>query len=158
VLIGHPLDGASAAAASPTVVPSFLPTDAPPDDKVADPAVIADRIVAVLKQTRTIAGQPRGKVEPVGVRVSVNMEVIGLRGQPLLLSWTVLQRSGNVPLPKEWRANNAGYVLQATSEHDTGNVDFWVPLPKAPGLYYISLTLTTKNGIRLTSVESQDFG
>ncbi len=89
--------------------------------------------------------------------MSVNLEVIGLRGQPLLLAWSLFQRSGKVPLPKEWRTTNAGYRLQATSEHDTGNVDFWIPLPKAPGLYYVSVTLAT-NGVRLTSAESQDFG
>ncbi|WP_132153062.1 hypothetical protein [Kribbella antiqua] len=120
------------------------------------PALAAKRVAAILKQTRTVRRHVDHKVEPLGVRVVVNIEILGMRGQPLLLSWSVLQRSGNVPLPDDWLSSIIGYRLQATSERDTGSVDFWVPLPKSPGVYFVSMTLTTA-GTPLTSAESKDF-
>lgn len=128
-----------------------------PNGEVVEPAVAAERILTVLKQTRTIGGRPGGKAEPLGLRVSVNLEVAGLRGEPLLLSWSVLQRSGNTALPKAWRSTNLGYRLQATSDRDTGNVDFWVPMPKARGQYYVGVVLST-NETRLAEAESPTFG
>lgn len=128
-----------------------------PNGEVVEPGVAAERILTVLKQTRTIGGRPGGKAEPVGLRISVNLEVVGLRGEPLFLSWSVLQRSGNTALPKAWRSTNLGYRLQATSDKDSGNVDFWVPMPKARGQYFVSIDLSTK-GSRLAAAESPDFG
>jgi len=93
----------------------------------------------------------------VGLRISVNLEVVGLRGEPLILSWSVLQRSGDTALPKAWRSTNLGYRLQATSDKDSGNVDFWVPMPKARGQYYVGVVLST-NEARLAEAESPDFG
>jgi hypothetical protein len=121
------------------------------------PAVAAERIVTVLKETRTVRRRADHKVEPLGMRVGVNVEVFGLRGQPLRLSWSVLQRSGSVPLPDPWLSSTVGYRLQPSSDRDTGTLDFWVPLPKASGQYYVSLILTS-NGTALTSAESKDFG
>jgi len=139
------------------ILPALLPTAVAPNGATVPPAEAASRIVAVLKETRTGGKQPDGKVEPLGMKISVNIEAIGLRGQPLRLSWSVLQRSGDVPLPDAWLRTNSSYHLEATTDRDTGTVDFWVPIPKAEGQYFVSLVLTA-NGTALTVAESKDFG
>jgi hypothetical protein len=130
---------------------------ADPQGHAVTPAVAAEQIVAVLKQTRTVSRRADDMVEPLGMRVGVNVEVFGLRGQKLLLSWSVLQRSGCVPLPDPWLSSNVGYRLQPSSDRDMGHYEFWIPVPKASGQYFVSLILTT-NGKALTAAESKDFG
>lgn len=45
----------------------------------------------------------------------------------------------------------------ATTEDDTGSLDVWVPLPVAPGPYFIRLILAS-DGARLASMDSSPFG
>lgn len=125
--------------------------------KGVKPGDAVDRVVSLLGESRTVGGRSDGKVEPLGVLVSANVELVGLRGRPILLSWSVLKESGAAPLPETWRTSMFGYQLRATSEHDTGTVDIWVPMPKAPGQYLVRLTLSTEDA-RLTSADSPNFG
>jgi hypothetical protein len=125
--------------------------------RISQTEVVADQIVALLRHGRTIGRRPGGKVEPLGVLVTSNVEVVGLRDRQLRLSWSVLERSGATPLPEVWHSRTIEYLLNATSDRDTGTMDFWVPMPKAPGQYFVRLTLST-DGALLTSADSPDFG
>jgi len=133
-----------------------LTPDAPGDVAVSA-ADAARHIATVLKETRTGTQQSDGKAEPLGVRISVNIELTGLRDKQLALTWSVFKRSGYAPLPDEWLRAFYSYRLKASTDHDTGTVDFWVPIPKAAGKYFVSVVLT-KDGTQLHSAESPDFG
>jgi len=97
-------------------------------------------------------------VEPLGVRVSADLRLEGLRGEQLRLSWSVLQRSGKTPLPAAWLKTNYGYIIEPVSDSDTVNVDFWVPRPKARGKYLISVTVIDEGNRRIAADESRVFG
>lgn len=112
-----------------------------PEGNVVTADEAADRIIAVLKETRTVRDRSRDKVEPLGVRVSINVKLVGLRGKELRMSWAVLQQSGKTPLSDAWLNTNSGYLLEANFDTDTTNVDFWVPIPKARGEYLVSVTV-----------------
>ncbi len=107
----------------------------------------------MLRHTRTVTS-PHKAPEPVGELVSVNLELIGLKGQPVFLSWSIYQVGGKVNLYGDWLRNFVAYRLQATTDDDTGSVMMWVPLPKTPGPYFLRLTLSTGN----TSLASDDTG
>jgi hypothetical protein len=125
-----------------------------PDGKPVKPAVAAERVVKVLKQTRTVrSGHKR---EPVGAVVTVNVDLSGLRGEPLLLSWSIWQQGGGKRLLGRWLDDNLAYRLKPTSQHDTGSVDLWVPLPKAKGHYFVRLALSDGT-TRLASADSEPF-
>ena len=129
---------------------------------VAEPAMVAERVVALLGRARTVVvQQPDEKgspaVEPLGMMVTVNVEAVGLRGRPLVLSWSILQKAGNKPLPEAWRRNVVGYRLKATSEKDTGSFSLWVPLPDAAGEYLVHLDLWADDNA-LASADSPSFG
>jgi hypothetical protein len=110
------------------------------------PDVAAERVIKLLSQVRRTTGeQPSGekpKGEPLGVVVSTNLELVGLRGKPVLLSWSMWQQGGKKRLFGNWLNTNLAYRLVATTDHDTGTLDMWVPLPKAPGSYFIRVKLT----------------
>ena len=110
--------------------------------------------------TRTAAGRAAGSgtlKQPLGELVSVNVELAGLQGQPVLLWWTIFQKGGQDRLPGEWDHNFVAYRLEATTNDDTGTLEMWIPLPKQPGPYFIHLTMTTPDGISLASTTSDPF-
>jgi hypothetical protein len=115
------------------------------------PGVAAERVIKVLKDARTTR-----RKEPLGVVVSVDVELAGLRGKPVLLSWSMWQQSGDTRLYGNWLNRNLAYRLEATTDRDTTTFDLWVPLPKPPGPYFIRIQLTV-NGSARASTDSQPF-
>ena len=93
----------------------------------------------------------------MGELVSVNLELVGLQGQPVLLSWSIFQEGGSNHLSGNWLGNFVAYRLEATTNDDTGTLEMWIPLPKQHGPYFIRLTLTT-GGENLASMNSDPFG
>lgn len=115
------------------------------------PGVAAERVIKVLKDARTTR-----RKEPLGVVVSVDVELAGLRGKPVFLSWSMWQQSGDTRLYGKWLNRNLAYRLEATTDRDTTTFDLWVPLPKPPGPYFIRIQLTA-NGSARASTDSQPF-
>jgi hypothetical protein len=128
-------------------------------DAVA-PADAAEQLVALLRSARRTGMQePEGELpggEPLGVVVTADMELIGLRNRPVMLSWEMWQQGGQVRLYGEWLNTNLAYLLEATTNHDTTSVDLWVPLPQQPGPYFIRLALTAEQSA-LASADSEPF-
>jgi hypothetical protein len=132
------------------------------------PDVAAERIVQLLGQTRTVdtpverpdgtsgPKKPAVRTEPVGVVVRADLEISGLRGQPVLLAWQVWQEGGRTRLFGRWLKDSLAYRLTPTSESDSGSVQLWVPLPKEHGRYYVRLELRYK-GNPLASGDSAIF-
>ena len=130
---------------------------------IVSPEVAANRIVGILGHTRTVSetpnqnSGPRNESEPLGELISLNMELVGLRGQPVFLSWSIFQAGGHDNLFGRWLNNFVAYRLMATTDDDTGSLDMWIPLPKVSGPYFIRLNLTT-GGADLASADSGPFG
>ncbi|HEY7597010.1 MAG TPA: hypothetical protein VH969_27940 [Actinophytocola sp.] len=115
------------------------------------PKVAAQRIVKIFRDARQDSAK-----QPTGVLVSVDLELVGLRGKTLLLSWSMWRSGDGAQLHDEWLNTYLAYQLEPTTEHDTTTVDLWVPLPAAPGPYYIRTDLIA-DGTRLASDDSLPF-
>jgi len=96
------------------------------------------------------------KWQPLGEIVSVNMELAGLKGRPVFLSWSIFQEGGQNHLPGNWLGNFVAYRLDETTNDDTGTLEIWIPLPKQPGPYFVQLTMTT-GAASLASMNSGSF-
>ncbi len=130
----------------------------------------ASSIIGILGQTRTVnappsgpsgapsgpSGAPNAQKDPLGELVNVNLELVGLRGQPVLLSWSIFQGGSHTNLFGKWLRDFAAYRLEATTNDDTATLEMWIPLPKLPGPYFIHLSLTT-DGVGLASANSDMF-
>jgi hypothetical protein len=116
----------------------------------------AHEIVALLVTTRGEPG-PNGEREPLGERVTADVEVSGLRGKSLDVFWSMFSQSGAAPLPAPWQGRNLAYRLHSSTDHDTGSFNLWIPTPATPGRYYIQLELTV-DGAVLDSADSPYFG
>jgi hypothetical protein len=116
------------------------------------PGVAAERVVKVLKDARTTQ-----RKEPLGVVVSVDVELAGLRDKPVLLSWSMWQKNGTTRrLYGNWLNRNLAYRLKASTDRDTATLDLWIPLPKPPGPYFVRMQLTASGSAR-ASTDSQPF-
>ena len=102
-------------------------------------------------------GTPGSRRVPLGELVSVNLELVGLRGQPILLSWSIFHEGSQANLFGKWLSDFASYRLEATTNDDTGTLEMWIPLPKQHGPFFIHLSLTT-DGAGLASADSGPFG
>jgi hypothetical protein len=94
--------------------------------------------------------------EPLGVVVIADVELVGLRGKPVTLSWSMWQTGGDVRLHGDWLNNNLAYRLKAVTDHDTVTIDLWVPLPRPPGPYLVQVDINAESA-RLASAHSEPF-
>jgi hypothetical protein len=66
------------------------------------------------------------------------------------------QKDGQKRLYGAWLNDNLAYKLKASTDEDTGTANFWVPLPKDRGAYFMRSTLTV-DGHAVASKDSEQF-
>jgi|SoiMethySBSTD1v2_1073268.scaffolds.fasta_scaffold11381_2 hypothetical protein len=118
-------------------------TPIPPDEAAA-------RVVALLDSAR------RTGDDPLGIVVATDLEMVGLRGETIFLSWSMWQEGGQVRLHGDWLNENLAYRLQPTTDRDTTTLDLWVPLPREPGAYFVRVELALGDS-SLASADSELF-
>jgi hypothetical protein len=133
---------------------TFSPTDSA--GKPTTSAAAAKRQIATLKKLRTTRVKGHRKPQPVGVVVVANIDLSGLRGKPVLLSWSMWRSGGGQRLYGDWLNQQLAYRIEATSDHDTASVDFWIPLPRSKGPYFVQSQLAI-GGTTLASSDSRSF-
>jgi hypothetical protein len=87
--------------------------------KIVTPEEAAKRVLQVLHDAR----QVEGSTEPVGVVVSADVELNGLRGKTVSLTWSMWQTDGKTRLHGQWLNENLAYNLRPTTGKDTTTVD-----------------------------------
>ena len=96
------------------------------------------------------------KRQPLGELISVDLELAGLQGQPVFLSWSIFQKDGPGQLSGRWLNSFVAFRLEATTNDDSGTLEMWIPLPKPKEPYFIRLALTTGSA-SLASTDSDPF-
>ncbi|GIE94391.1 hypothetical protein [Paractinoplanes rishiriensis] len=111
-----------------------------------------------LRNLRTVKVKGKGRTtrEPLGVVIAVNVDLGGLRGKPVLLSWSMWQDGTGKRLFGDWLNHHLAYELTAETEHDTTGGDFWIPLPAVKDSYFIRAWLTRDDAV-LATVDSPSF-
>ena len=107
-------------------------------DKDGDPLTpheAAKRLAKALDKVE--AEHDRKHRNPLGWVVAVNLDISGLDGEPLLLTWSL----DGLDVPLTWRSDTVAYRLMPTTDHDGGSVEVWVPDLKRRGVYLVNLEL-----------------
>jgi len=99
----------------------------------------AKRLADALEQVSTTTG--RGGLQPLGYTVVVHFELEGFSGVPILMTWTL----DGVDVSTDWSAENVAFRLVASTEHDTGFAEIWVPHLEAPGTYNVNVALEVES-------------
>jgi hypothetical protein len=100
---------------------------------------MAMRLADALREVESEAKD--GKKDPLGWVVAVNLEVDGLEDVPLLLTWSL----DGLDVPVSWAADSVAYRVTATTAHDAGSVEVWVPDLEKPGTYNVNLKLALES-------------
>lgn len=105
------------------------------DQLAADEA--ARRLSARLEKVRS--RQSGDQRDLLGAEATVDVELEGLRGTPLLLFWQLVPVGAQVP--SDWSTAVVAYRLTPGTDRDVASLPVWVPLPAAKGLYHLRLYL-----------------
>jgi hypothetical protein len=126
--------------------------------KSGDVARRARKLGAALQETRTARPHgKRGRLEPVGVEVSIRFTITGMKGKHLDIRWS-LRHAQNHRIPQKWLKNRSIMKITPDADRDSGSADFWVPMPKAPkGPFYIRIVLRDENGTALGFAKTHRF-
>ena len=120
------------------------------------PEVIAERLAARLQHVRT--QERAGKLDPVGIRATIDLEVQGLRGERLLVHWRLLPEPTAAPLPEDWWGSTLAQRLHPATDLDTVSFDLWVPVPVGAGPYVLDVLVThEETGRTFDSTRSTPF-
>ena len=112
------------------------PVDAnDPNRPELQPEEVEARLANMFSAVETTQGD--GVLNLLGHTVTVNYTLEGYGGVPLVLIWSI----SGAPVSGEWAASEVEYDIQATTEHDGGTLDLWVPDLKAPGAYVVTAKL-----------------
>jgi hypothetical protein len=121
------------------------------DGNPVPPDVAAERVLEILRNARTDGD------EPLGVVVTTDLDLAGLRGETVFLTWEMFGLGGSTQLHGEWLNENLAYRIEPRSDHDTATVDLWIPLPPDPGPYVVRVKATYA-GSGLASAQTGPFG
>ena len=99
------------------------------------PAEAAKRLAKALDKVE--AKHDHKHRNPLGWVVAVNLDISGLDGEPLLLTWSL----DGLDVPLTWQSDTVAYRIMPTTDHDGGSVEVWVPDLKRPGAYLVNLEL-----------------
>jgi hypothetical protein len=103
-------------------------------------AEAAREIAGIFTDTRvTNDGHKR---EPVGVTVDYAIDFSHYVGKTVTLVWTLDSHATGEPLPRSWWRNVIVKQVEPTSD-EPFNGNFWAPIPRRKGHYYLTLRLFT---------------
>jgi hypothetical protein len=121
-----------------------------------NPAQKKKAIVTVMRATRTRIG-PNGQPEAVGVAVSFDVTLEGFKGRRAEVHWTLYREHGG-PVRHAWLIDHRVLRLKGERDTDMASSDFWIPLPKLRGPYYVRIGVYDERGTRTTYERTRSFG
>jgi len=100
-----------------------------------------ERALGVLSHVRSRPVGNGGKRDSLGVVVRVNVDLTHGEGRTVGISWEIIDATDGEPqsLSKAWLREFAALELHADDDPDSAFFKLWVPLPKKPGDYMISV-------------------
>ncbi|MDR6985964.1 hypothetical protein J2Y66_000427 [Paenarthrobacter nitroguajacolicus] len=130
------------------VLPALLPPVTVNDaGELLPPAQVAAELVKALEEVLVIDGT-QGK-DPLGWTVAVRLDLAGLAHVPMLLTWSL----DGVDISESWKAENLAYRIVATTNHDAGVAEVWIPDLGRPGAYNVNVRLTFESTGTLADLE-----
>ena len=132
--------------------PSDIEEGAGGDGAVAN----AKALLAVLENTRS-RPVSSGGTEPMGVTLSFDLELEGFSGKKAEVRWSLYDAGARKRVPRDWLVNRRALALRPEAAFDRESSEFWVPLPKRRGPFFVRLTVYDDEGERLTFSDSKSF-
>lgn len=124
-----------------------------------DAETVAEQLGALLTATRTQPVSAAGSsVQPIGVTVNFNISLTGFRDRKVAVRWSLHDAAGGGRVSRDWLRNQPALWLVGEAEKDSASSDFWVPLPKLRGPFFIRVSVYDEDGVRLDFVDTTRVG
>jgi hypothetical protein len=130
------------------------------DGSAADvsPQTVGRRLARVFGATRT---QP-SRADPVrrelvGVAVQFGVTLTGFRGDTADVRWSLHSAGTGVRLPDPWLREQRALLLRGEAGRDTASGEFWVPVPRRRGPFFIRIGVYDDDRTRLDFADTPSF-
>lgn len=116
----------------------------------------AKALLKVLDNTRA-RSLPSGATEPLGVTLGFDLELEGFEGERVEVRWSLYDAGAGERVPRDWLSNRRALAMRPEAAFDRPSAEFWVPLPKQRGPFFVRLSAYDDQGKRLDSADSKSF-
>jgi hypothetical protein len=121
----------------------------------------ARRLLRVLRSTRVrtspSASASGGNQEVLGVTVNFDLQLEGFEGRRSEVRWSLYDARGNRRVPRDWLINRRVLSLKGKANEDRVSKEFWVPLPKRKGPFFVRVGAYDDQGNRMTYEDTKTF-
>lgn len=124
------------------------------DDKgdLLPPPEVATELARALSGVE-VSESEQGK-DPVGWTLAVRLDLEGLASTPMLLTWSL----DGLDVLETWRAENLAYRVTATTPHDAGIAEIWIPDLARPGTYNVNVKLSFASDGMIADMKQLEVG
>ncbi len=120
----------------------------------------AKKFLRALRGTRVRrSSSASGSVtqEVLGVTVSFDLQLEGFKGRRGYVRWSLYNARANRRVPRDWLINRRVLSLQGKANEDRASKEFWVPLPRRKGPFFVRVSAYDDKGSRLTYEDTEPF-
>ncbi|MGH2749616.1 MAG: hypothetical protein ACRDK3_01885 [Actinomycetota bacterium] len=96
-------------------------------------------LLEVLNRTRE-RQVSAGVTEPLGVVISFDLTLEGYEKRKIDVRWSLFRGDKRAKVPRDWLVNRRALVAQPKAAFDRASGEFWIPLPKRTGPYFVRLS------------------
>jgi len=119
---------------------------------------VARRLRKIFNGTRTRPLSPAGgKRQMVGATVNFNVSMTGFDDGRADVRWSLYSAGDNALVPRDWLRTQRALSLRGEANKDSASGEFWVPLPKAKGPFFIRLGVYDDDNTRLDYADTPRF-
>jgi hypothetical protein len=129
-------------------VRSFSYTDSADADTPGDAVIAAKQLAVVFhhSRTRVVESSGAGKRVPAGADIDFDVTLDGLKGRLVTIRWTLFRARDGKPVPRDWLRYRKVLAVTPKRASEPENREFWVPLPKRHGPYFVRLVVVGDGG------------
>jgi hypothetical protein len=128
------------------------------EEGLVSPEAVARRLTEIFHGTRTRPVLPdRGKRQMVGVTVNFKISMTGFDDGTADIRWSLYSAKSGVPVPRDWLRFRRALSLRGEAEKDSASSEFWVPVPKATGPFFIRIGVYDEHDTRLDYADTPHF-
>jgi hypothetical protein len=124
--------------------------------QVAPAAFSSDRAQEALTEVALMTG-PGGSAQPLGRLVDLALRLTGLEDECVQLAWTLYDAGAGDVVPERWLQFRTGLRFVPGNADTSASEQFWVPLPRRGGRFFVRVGLFREDGTRLTVGRSEPF-
>ncbi|MGH2775077.1 MAG: hypothetical protein ACRDJT_06545 [Actinomycetota bacterium] len=119
----------------------------PPEDVTTQNGVAFTRSEDLLKildgtRSRVVSGDV---TEPLGVAISFDLTLEGLLNRKIDVRWSLFSAGRATMVPQDWLINRRALVAIPEATFDRASGEFWIPLPKKRGPYFVRVSAWDQN-------------